>query len=84
MHNAFFGLKPERIPGSPGVATRVYPYPGYCASPIEVTQVPGKGMGILQNSQNFRVLWHGRTELTQVSGRYKNAVPISRVFVAWA
>ena len=65
----------------------------------EATQVPGKGMGILQNlqkfrvrvrkcyvhnSQKFRVLWHGRTELTEVPGRHKNAVPVPRVFVARA
>ena len=35
-------------------------------------------------SQKFRELWHGRTEFIQVSGRYKNAVPIPQVFVAWA
>ena len=39
---------------------------------------------MLQNSQKFRVLWHGRTELTEVPGRYKNAVSVPRVFVALA
>ena len=39
---------------------------------------------MLQNSQKFRVLWHGRTELTDVPGRYKNAVPVPRVFMARA
>ena len=38
----------------------------------------------LQNSQKFRVLWHGRAELTEVPGRYKNAVLVPRVFVARA
>ena len=38
----------------------------------------------MQNSQKFRVLWHGRAELTEVTGRCKNAVPVPRVFVAWA
>ena len=40
----------------------------------------------MQNSQKFRVLWHGRTEVTEVPGRYtrKNAVPVPRVFVALA
>ena len=62
---------------------------------IEVTEVPGKGIGILQklqkvpgtgtevlqNSQKFRVLWHGRTELTEVPGGYKKkAVLVPRVF----
>ena len=36
-------------------------------------------MKVFQNFPNFRVLWHGRTELTQVPGRYKNAVPVPRV-----
>ena len=43
------------------------------------------GTEVLQNSQNFRLLlrllWHGRTELTEVPGRYKNAVPVPRVLV---
>ena len=38
--------------------------------PAELTEVPGKGMKILQNFQKFRVLWHGRIELTEVAGRY--------------
>ena len=28
-------------------------------------------MEVLQNFQKFRVLWHGRTELTEVPGGYK-------------
>ena len=68
--------------GSPGIVTKVYPYPGYCLchSLIEVTQKfrvrvwgpyrtygnSGYGTEVLQNSQKFRVLWHGRTELTYV------------------
>ena len=35
---------------------------GY-GSLTELTKVPGTGMEVLQNSQKFRVLWHGRTEL---------------------
>ena len=27
-------------------------------------------MEVLQNSQKFQVLWHGRTELTEVPGGY--------------
>ena len=54
-----------------GIVTKAYPYPGYCAT-------------VLQKSQKFRVLWHGRTELTKVPGRYKNAIPVPRVFVARA
>ena len=41
-------------------------------------------MKVLQNFQKFRVLWYGRTELTEVPGRYENAVPVPRVFVALA
>ena len=36
-------------------------------------------MEVLQNFQKFQVLWHGRTELTEVSGRHENAVPVLRV-----
>ena len=50
----------------------------------ELTEVPGTGTEVLQNSQKFRVLWYGRTELTKVPGRYQNAVPVPRVFVARA
>ena len=48
----------------------------------ELPEVAGKGMKVLQNFQNFRVLWHGRTELPDVPGWYKHAVPVPRVFVA--
>ena len=79
------------------VQNKLYPYPGYCGNGrtelteipstgvevlSEVPEVPGAGLKVLQNFQKFRVLWHGRTELTEVPGRYKNAVPIHRVFVA--
>ena len=51
---------------------------GYeCAT--ELTEVPGTGMKGLQNFHQFWVLWHGRTELTEVPSRYKNAVPVPRV-----
>ena len=45
----------------------------------ELEEVPGTGTGVLQNSQKFRVLWYGRTKLTEVPGGYKNAVPVPRV-----
>ena len=48
----------------------------------EFPEVPGTGMKVLQNFQNFRVLWHGRTELPELPGRYKHAVPVPRVFAA--
>ena len=50
----------------------------------ELTEVPGTGAKLLHNSQKFRVLWHRRAELTEVPGRYKNTVPVPRVFVAQA
>ena len=34
---------------------------------------------MLQNSQKFRVLWHGVTKLTELPGRNKNAAPVPRV-----
>ena len=43
--------------------------------PTELTEVPGTGVKVLQDFQKFQVLRHGRTELTEVPGRYKNAVP---------
>ena len=54
--------------GSPGIATKVYPYPGYCAT-------------VLQKSQKFRVLWHRRTG-TYI--HYINNIPVPRVFKALA
>ena len=48
-------------------------------SPTELTEVPGTGMKVSQNSQKFRVLWHGCTDLTQLPGRYKNALPVPLV-----
>ena len=75
----------------------MYPYPGYCGTGrTELIEVSGTGMNVLhnpqtfrvymkvlQNLQKFRVLWHGRTELTEVPGRYKNAVPVPRVLWHW-
>ena len=80
------------------VQKTMYPYPGlshgaYRANrssgygyecPTELTEVPGTGMKVLQNFQKYRALWHGPTELTEVPGRYKNAVPVPRVFVVRA
>ena len=48
---------------------------GY-GSLAELPEVSGTGMEVLRNSQKFRVLWHGRTELTEVPGRCKKAVPV--------
>ena len=44
----------------------------------ELTEVPGTGTEVLQNSQKFRVLWHGRIEVTEVPVKYENAVPVPR------
>ena len=61
-------------------AYTAYRSPGYgYECPTEFTEVPGTGMRVLQNFQRFRVLWHGRTEFTEVAGRYENAVPVPRV-----
>ena len=48
----------------------------------QLPEVPGTGTKVLQHFQNFRVLWHGRTELPEVPSRYKHTVPVPRVFVA--
>ena len=47
----------------------------------ELTEVPGTGTEVLQKSQKFRVLWHGRTALTEVPGRNKSAAHVPRVSV---
>ena len=61
----------------------MYPYPwvlwhGY----YRTHRSSGYGYESLTKFQNFRLLLHGRTELPQVPGRYKNAVPVPWVFVA--
>ena len=48
----------------------------------QVPEVQGTGMEVLQSILNFRVLWHGRTELSELSSGYKHAVPVPWVFVA--
>ena len=59
---------------------RAYRSSGYLyACPTKLTEVPATGMRVLQNFQRFRVLWHGRTEFTEVAGRYENAVPVPRL-----
>ena len=58
----------------------VYRSSGYgYECPTELTEVPGTGMKVSQNFQKFRVLWHGRIKLSEVPGRYENAVPVPRV-----
>ena len=42
---------------------------GYGSLP-GLPEVADTGMKLLQNFQEFRVLWHGRTELTEVPGGY--------------
>ena len=42
----------------------------------------GYGFGSLAELQESWVLWHGCTECTGVPGRYGNAGPVPRVFVA--
>ena len=60
-----------RCTRTPGIVARGAQNPQkFRVRPTELTEVPGTGMKVLQNFQKFRVLWHGRTELTEVSGRY--------------
>ena len=84
--------------GLPGYCNKGIPVPRVLRHSLTVvTEVPSKGMGILQNlevpgtgaevlqnAQKFRVLWHERTSLKQVPGRNQNDVPVRRVFVALA
>ena len=76
----------------------LYPYPGYLwQGRTELTEVPGTGINVVHNLQKLRVrVWgYYRTRISsgycgtgvhnsQVPGRYKNAVPVPRVFVALA
>ena len=64
------------------IRDRVYPYPGYCASPIEVTEVPGKGMGILQNLQKFRLRVRKCCRTHRSSGYSGTGVPKLQKFRA--
>ena len=52
------------------VQKMLYPYPGYCGTgPTELTEVPGTGMNVIQNSQKFRVqVW--KSYRTHRSSRY--------------
>ena len=43
-----------------------------------LTEFPGTGVKVLQNFHKFRELWNGRTDLTELPGRYKNAVLVPR------
>ena len=43
----------------------------------ELTEVPGTGTEVLQNSQKFRVL-NGRTELTEVPGTGMNVQKLQK------
>ena len=74
------GTEPTKVPGG---------YKTCCTRTLDIvmgrtklTEILGAGMKALTEFQKFRVLWHGRTELTEVLVRYKNAVPVPRVFLA--
>ena len=76
----------------------LYPYPGYCGTGgKELTAAPGTGTKLFQNFPRSSgcgyesltelpevpgMLWHGRSELSEVPDRYEIAVPVLRVFVA--
>ena len=68
MHNTLFGGLMHV--GSPGIVATVYPYPGWVVfvpQSYRSNRSSGYGTEVLQNSQNFQVLWHGRTELTYIT-----------------
>ena len=76
----------------------MYPSTGYCGTGLlqstqkfrvrvwksctELPEDPDTGIKVLQNFQNFRVLWRWRTEIPKVPGWYNHAMPVPRVFVA--
>ena len=70
------------MPGSPSIVTKVYPYPGYCDSLTEVTEVPGKGMGTLKNLQKFRVRVRKCYRTHRISGYCGTGVQSSPKFRA--
>ena len=43
---------------------------------LQLTEVPGTGMEVLQKSQKFRVLHGSLTKLSEVPGGYINVVPV--------
>ena len=58
------GTEPTKVPGG---------YKTCCTRTLDTvmgrtkrTEIPGAGMKALAEFQKFRVLWHGRTELTEV------------------
>ena len=75
--------------------TKAYPYPGYCATILQKSQKfrvrvwgsyrtyrsSGYGYGSVTDLTEVPgIVARACTELTQVPGRYKNAVPASRVY----
>ena len=51
------------------VQTALYPCPGYCGTGYTVlTEVPGTGIIVLQNQQNFGYEYESVTELPEVPG----------------
>ena len=81
--------------GLPGYCNKVYPYPGYCATVLQKSQKfrvrvwgsyrtyrsSGYGYGSVTDLTEVPgIVARACTELTQVPGRYKNAVPASRVY----
>ena len=74
MHKTLLGLKLNEYHNKdlPGYCNEGIPVPRVlCHSLTGVTEFPGKGVRILQNFQKFQVLWHSRTELTEVSSGQK-------------
>ena len=78
-------LAPQRDP-------YLYRHPGYCAEGIPLLQVlcrrsyrtyRSSGLGyrtLTELTEVPGILWHGRTELIEVPGRYKNVVPVPRYY----
>ena len=62
------------VRGLPGYCNKGISIPRVlCHSFIEVTEVPGKGMGLIQNLRKFRVRYGCVTKLTEVPGTVSRA-----------
>ena len=75
------GVKPGQIRSSPGIVTKAYPCPGYCALIFEKTRkflvtiwgyhiTPNNSAYVVQNIHNSLALGYRRTVLAEVPNRY--------------
>ena len=64
------------MPDPPGIVTKVYPFPGYCSTVLQKSQkFPVRVWGSYRTYRSSGYGYGSVAELTEVPGRYKNAVP---------